>query len=70
MDNTKDRDNKYNEAKEGIPEDYRQPGRPFVGRNIENSLEKVDYVPNSHLRIWYNNKDEDYAVHHHDAADA
>ncbi|MCR5208752.1 MAG: AraC family transcriptional regulator [Lachnospiraceae bacterium] len=62
-------DNKYNEAKEGIPVDYRQPRRPFVGRNIENSLEKVDYVPNSHLRIWYNNKNEDYAVHHHDAAE-
>ena len=69
MDNTKDMDNKYNEEKDGIPADYRQPGRPFVGRNIENSLEKVDYVPNSHLRIWYNNKEEDYAVHHHDAAE-
>jgi AraC-like DNA-binding protein len=46
---------------------YKQPGRGFVKRIMEGSLEQIDYVPGSHMRIWYNCQTESYALHHHAA---
>ena len=52
-----------------IPEKYRQPIRAFYGRDVVGTLERVDYVPETHLRIWYNNQLEGYAPHHHAATE-
>ena len=50
------------------PAKYKQPIREYIGRSLlEDSTEEVDYVPKSHVRIWYNNQTERYATHHHDA---
>lgn len=48
---------------------YHQPIREYIGRVMEGSLEQVDYVPQSHLRIWYNTQPEGYALHYHDAVE-
>ncbi|MCR5161854.1 MAG: AraC family transcriptional regulator [Lachnospiraceae bacterium] len=47
--------------------DYRQPIREYIGRVMEGTLEQVDYVPQTHLRIWHNTQPEGYALHYHDA---
>ena len=39
----------------------------FTGRNLNGSLEHVDYYPQSHMRIWYNTQNDDYPLHHHNA---
>jgi len=49
------------------PSKYRQPISPYKGRDLDGTLESVDYVPRTHLRIWYNNQTEGYARHHHAA---
>lgn len=49
------------------PSKYRQPISPYKGRDLDGLKESVDYVPHSHLRIWYNNQLEGYAQHHHAA---
>ncbi len=46
---------------------YHQPIREYIGRSIEGTLEQVDYVPQAHLRIWYNTQREGYDLHYHDA---
>lgn len=51
------------------PEKYEQPVRTFIGRELKDSLEEVDYLQESHLRIWYNTQEEDYAMHHHPAVE-
>ena len=48
-----------------VPGNYQQPIRNFVGRIVSDFVEEVDFVPNSNLRIWYNNKAEDYPAHRH-----
>ena len=48
-----------------VPGNYQQPIRNFVGRIVSDFVEEVDFVPNSNLRIWYNNKTEDYPAHRH-----
>ena len=50
-----------------IPQKYQQPVRDYIGRSISGSLEQVDFVPETHLRIWYNRQREGYALHHHNA---
>lgn len=50
-------------------EKYEQPVRGYIGREIKDSLEEVDYLPESHLRIWYNTQEEGYATHHHSAVE-
>ena len=50
-----------------VPAHYEQPVRDFMGRTLSGSQECVDFVPESHLRIWYNNQMEGYATHHHSA---
>lgn len=50
-----------------IPFKYQQPVRDYTDRKLFGSLEQVDYVPASHLRIWYNRQQEGYALHHHNA---
>ncbi|MCR5487494.1 MAG: AraC family transcriptional regulator [Lachnospiraceae bacterium] len=49
------------------PRKYQQPTMDFIGRTMDGELEAVDYVPHSHLRIWYNNQIEGYEQHHHHA---
>ena len=50
------------------PVKYKQPIRDYMGRNLlEDSTEEVDFVPKSHVRIWYNNQTEGYETHHHGA---
>lgn len=51
------------------PEKYEQPVRTFIGRELKDSLEEVDYLQESHLRIWYNTQEEGYATHHHPAVE-
>ncbi len=48
---------------------YSQPIRDYVGRTMQGDAEIVDFVPHSHLRIWYNTQSEGYAPHHHNAAE-
>lgn len=50
-----------------IPGNYEQPLRGYIGRSVKDTLEEVDYVPESHLRIWYNCQPEGYSMHHHGA---
>lgn len=56
-------------AREQTPIKYRQPISEFVGRSVNGSEEDVDYVPGTHLRIWYNNLIEGYEMHHHPATE-
>lgn len=49
------------------PARYEQPVRNFTGRSLDGSHEYVDFVPESHLRIWYNNQTEGYVDHYHSA---
>lgn len=46
---------------------YEQPVLNFMGRSLNGSREFVDFIPESHLRIWYNNQSEGYASHYHNA---
>lgn len=49
---------------------YVQPVRGFVERKMQNNnTELVDFVPESHIRIWYNVQLEGYQSHHHSAAE-
>ena len=48
-----------------VPGNYQQPIRNFTGRIVSNYVEEVDFVPNSNMRIWYNNKEENYPTHRH-----
>lgn len=50
-----------------IPAHFEQPVRGYMGRTLDGSQEYVDFVPESHLRIWYNNQMDGYATHHHSA---
>ncbi len=50
------------------PLKYKQPIREYIGRTLtDDSVEEVDFVPKSHVRIWYNNQLEGYSTHHHNA---
>ncbi|MBO6111785.1 MAG: helix-turn-helix transcriptional regulator [Lachnospiraceae bacterium] len=48
---------------------YKQPIRDFIGRTMNGDAEIVDFVPQSHLRIWYNIQEDGYELHHHNAAE-
>lgn len=49
---------------------YVQPVRGFVERKMQNNnTELVDFVPESHIRIWYNVQLEGYPSHHHSATE-
>ena len=52
-----------------VPAKYRQPDvDDYGGRTMkDDSLEIVDYVPQTHVRIWYNCQMEGYELHHHAA---
>ena len=67
MDKDRIREHKQR-AMERIPVKYRQPA-PYVGRKVKDTEELVDYVPGTHLRIWYNNQLEGYEMHHHAATE-
>ncbi len=57
-------------AKQSVPPlKYNQPIRDYVGRTLHDNKEIVDFVPQSHLRIWYNTQTEGYSTHHHSAAE-
>lgn len=49
------------------PLNYEQPVLNFKARSLHGSREYVDYIPESHLRIWYNTQNEGYATHYHNA---
>nr|MCR5627373.1 AraC family ligand binding domain-containing protein [Lachnospiraceae bacterium] len=52
------------------PLKYRQPIRDYMGRTLKDgNNEVVDFVPQSHIRIWYNFQKEAYESHHHQAAE-
>lgn len=58
------------DTQEHVPSQFQQPIRAYMGRKLDNSnYEDVSYIPNSHLRLWYNNDALAYAEHHHDAAE-
>lgn len=46
---------------------YEQPVPNLKTRSVNGSREYVDYISESHLRIWYNNQKEGYANHYHNA---
>lgn len=46
---------------------YEQPVSNFTERSLNGSQEYVDFIPKSHLRIWYNQQTEGYASHYHNA---
>lgn len=48
---------------------YQQPVRGYIGREVEDTLETVDYVPEAHVRIWYNTQLEGYDLHFHSAVE-
>ncbi|MBQ9644208.1 MAG: helix-turn-helix domain-containing protein [Lachnospiraceae bacterium] len=54
---------------DGVPLKYRQPVRGYIGRTVTDSVEEVDFVPGTHVRIWYNNQLDPYAMHHHAAVE-
>ncbi len=57
-----------NDTSSTVPARYRQPRRDTNGRIlVGNDFELVDFVTDSHTRIWYNNLNVGYAQHHHDA---
>ncbi len=49
------------------PNRYQQPIRDYVGRKMLGNQEAVDFLPQSHLRIWYNTQLNGYEPHHHHA---
>lgn len=49
------------------PSHYEQPVQNFICRTLDGQQEQVDYIPESHMRIWYNNQSEGYPMHHHNA---
>ncbi|MDE6386657.1 MAG: AraC family transcriptional regulator [Lachnospiraceae bacterium] len=49
------------------PPHYEQPVPNFIERSLNGPQEYVDFIPESHLRIWYNNQTEGYANHYHNA---
>lgn len=53
--------------KVSTPPHYEQPVSNFTTRALIGSQEYVNFVPESHLRIWYNNQTEGYANHYHNA---
>ncbi|HAT02452.1 MAG TPA: AraC family transcriptional regulator [Oribacterium sp.] len=58
------------DSQENVPKQFQQPIRAYMGRKLDSTnLEDVSYIPNSHLRLWYNNDTVAYAEHHHDAAE-
>ena len=56
-------------ARDNTPAKYRQPVSEYYGRKVENSVEEVDFIPGTHLRIWYNIQHEGYEMHHHSATE-
>lgn len=50
-----------------LPLSYEQPVLNFKARSLSGSREYVDFIPESHLRIWYNTQTEGYANHYHNA---
>ena len=51
-----------------VPRRYAQPDiTEYAGRTVDNNLEKVDFIPHSHVRLWYNVQTDAYPLHHHSA---
>ena len=46
---------------------YNQPVKQFSKRVLIGDDESVDFVPNTSMRIWYNNQYRSYAPHKHEA---
>lgn len=50
---------------------YEQPDNPKTIRSLNNkpdtTIELVSYVPDSHIRLWYNVQNDNYEPHQHDA---
>ena len=46
-----------------VPERFSQPDS-FDGRRVDGSLEEVDYIASTHVRLWYNYQEEGYKQHH------
>lgn len=49
------------------PANYLQPIRQFLTRTVHGNDEDVDFVPQTNMRIWYNNQVEGYPIHKHEA---
>lgn len=50
-----------------IPLHYQQPTVAKPDWTLEEFRENVDYIPQKHVRIWYNNEKGSYDLHYHDA---
>lgn len=53
--------------KRPTPARYNQPAKFYEDWVLTGTTEDVDYVPQTHLRIWYNNEKGSYDFHHHEA---
>lgn len=52
---------------ESTPIIYNQPVKQFSKRVLHGEDEDVEFVPDTRMRIWYNNQYKSYAPHKHDA---
>lgn len=53
--------------KNAVPAKYQQADGNIGERVVRNKRELVSYNQTSHIRIWYNNQPEGYALHAHEA---
>ena len=51
---------------ESTPIIYSQPVRQFSRRVLHGEDEDVDFIPETGMRIWYNNQFGNFAAHKHD----
>ena len=49
------------------PKHYSQPISDIIERKITDSVEDVDFVPGTGIRIWYNTENDGYPLHKHEA---
>jgi AraC-like DNA-binding protein len=49
------------------PKHYSQPISNIIERKIKDSVEDVDFVPGTGIRIWYNTETDGYPLHKHGA---
>ena len=55
------------EYDETTPIIYNQPVKQFSKRVLHGEDEDIEFVPDTRMRIWYNNQYKSYAPHRHDA---
>lgn len=52
-----------------INSDFQQPNTGNYSRVLQDREEIIEYPPNSHVRIWYNNEPYEYESHYHSSVE-